>query len=88
MARISKSAVLDYMCMDVAKTYNIQVSDIVSNLEETPQQLRHSCMPTGITFLPIQYYPVQTEDAGLIQYPYYLCTQCGKLYTYKYLYDY
>lgn len=57
------------------------------NIEETPQQLRHACFQTGVSFLPMQTFGVPIEDMGVIPFNYYYCNKCGKLYAYKHLYD-
>lgn len=56
-------------------------------IDETPDYLRHACFYTGVTTLPRQIFNVQTEEYGVIPYPYYFCPVCRKIYVYRHLYD-
>lgn len=59
----------------------------VVNIEDIPQQLRHACMPLGVSFLSVQIFQVPTEDMGVVPFNYFYCDKCGKLYVSKHLYD-
>lgn len=56
-------------------------------IEEAPQCLRHACAEAGISFLPQQVILVPQEYGNPIQFPYYYCNNCGKLFVYRFLYD-
>lgn len=59
----------------------------VETIEEAPNYLRHACAEAGITFLPKQVVFVPQEYGDCIQFPYYYCSLCGKLFVYRFLYD-
>ena len=48
-------------------------------IDDFPERLRHSCMATGIAFLPLQEF---TLPAGydITSVPVYFCPACGKVY--------
>lgn len=65
------------------------VSQVVSvDRDEMNNQWRHACIQGGITFLPIKYIAVPDEMSGMtIQFPFYYCSLCGKLFVSRTLYD-
>lgn len=77
--RITHKAALDMLRYYVAQQYNCYIQK-EKKIEEIPQELRHSCLQTGVTKLPLQYYNI--IEAG-IQIPYYFCNYCGTLYIFK-----
>lgn len=82
-----------YSRQEVVNTirYNLENSGIrivqVVTIEEAPDQLRHACFETGITFLQKMIMQVPDEQMGMIMFPFYYCPHCGKLYVYRFLYD-
>lgn len=65
------------------------VSQVVSvDRDKMNDTWRHACMQAGITYLPMQYINVPYEEAGMvIQFPFYYCNACGKLFVSRTLYD-
>lgn len=68
-----------YQQTGVVVTNMVRIDDSVSNL-------RHSCLTTGVTYLPKYIWQVPSE-MGVIEVPYYFCPQCGKLFVYNHIYD-
>lgn len=83
--RVPKYQVYNMIALYVYQVYQTQVKQVIK-LDEVPDGLRHSCLYTGITFLPKQFYSLQS-DIGLIQIPYYFCSVCGNLYIYQNFYE-
>lgn len=65
------------------------VSQVVTvDRDEMGNQWRHACMQNGISFLPMQHVNVPVEDeCRVIQFPFYYCNACGKLFVSRTLYD-
>lgn len=65
------------------------VSQVVTvDRDEMNNQWRHACMQNGISFLPMQHVNVPVEDeCRVIQFPFYYCNACGKLFVSRTLYD-
>lgn len=76
--RVTKSMLIDETIYRVQNMYNVQVTNTV-RLSETAQSIRHSCIYTGISILPMYTLQIAT-DYGYIDVYYYFCVSCGKLY--------
>lgn len=83
--KFSKAEVIQAIQVYCYQQTGVSVSNVV-RLEETPSQLRHSCLTTGVTQLNQYNWTVPTEY-GSVQVPFYFCEKCGKLYVYNHIYD-
>lgn len=82
--RVSRQDVIRQIIFNLQQS-GYTVTETV-NVEDITETWRHACVYAGISFLPVRYIPVQTEG-GIIQFPYYFCEACGKLYVSRFLYD-
>lgn len=58
------------------------------NIDEVPTTgLRHSCLLSGVTILPMYQFPVCDEQMGETALPFFFCPLCGKLYVYRSLWE-
>lgn len=78
-----------YSRQEVLNEIQMQLGNVTQRvtIDECPNELRHACMQTGVTKLPMRTFNVPLEGGGNIQYPFYYCQYCGKLYAYRHLYD-
>ena len=65
-----------YIMQDSYTRYGVPVLSI-KKLDETANSLRHACMLTGISYLPL------VSTMGVYMFRYFFCPSCGKLYYYK-----
>lgn len=84
--RYTRTQVVEAIANYCANYSGKMISQIV-NIEETPDNIRHSCIDTGITFLPKMEWSVPCEDIPNLTLPFYFCSCCGKLFVYRHLYD-
>lgn len=83
--KYSKSEIIEAIQIYCFQMTNSQVSSVV-RLEDFENTLRHSCVYTGVTFLPQYIWKVPSEY-GVVEVPYFFCPLCGKLYVYNHIYD-
>lgn len=83
--RFTKAEIYQAIQMYCYQQTNVCVSSMV-RIEDCPDNLRHSCFSTGITFLPKYNWEVPSE-CGVIYVPFYFCPHCGKLFVYNHIYD-
>lgn len=82
--RYTKREIYQMIQMACYQSTGVNVSSVIK-IEDAVPQLRHSCLYTGVCFLPQYVWQVPT-DTSVINIPYYFCTKCGKLFIYNNIY--
>ena len=75
----NKAFALDCLRAYVVQLCQVNISSEVK-LEETPNLIKHACLPCKVSRLPVNQYTI--PEFG-ISIPFYFCKGCGKLYYMK-----